>query len=927
MHDATSVGGCSRSPLADIPVVLNLESLLHGATFIHDEKVSSFSLDACQPENLTCLDVEIENTSSSSHFVSQTDLSFPFPSLDITSDTADVSILHINIRGWRSHFKELETYLAVMPKKPLLVSVNETFLNHGCSAELFGYRLVGRRDRPSNADDAFTDSLQSWGGVLLFVLKDFDGSVAEVHKSEHAERMWFVLHMDIGPVLLGIMYRPPSPGNIETISTLATELVLFRDDMVGTILVGDFNCHNIRWLRHSAGMTTEGKALHRFSMDHGLEQIVRDPTRGKYLLDLVLTDLGKAASACVLPGIADHNVVLARFCFSLETFSCPPRTVWCYHSADWIGLNEYLSEVDFSFLSELNVHDGAQQFTQLLLDSAKLFIHQKDVSCEASAHPWLTDSCRAAILKKHSLVNTREYKASCIECSTILNEEFQHYVQSIKDRMKKMRRGSKEYWNLVKKLMMGSNHSFSVPTLIKDNTYSRFPSEKANLLADTFRAKWIIPDIVANFYSDYGLDAAPRASSIIQLRSRHACYHLSTLVNDSATGPDDLSTILLRQVAKTICRAFAILGRRIIETGSWPICWKGARICPLNYRGLHLTSQLSKCMERFIGAHFMYRLSYTSFGTSLFAYRKFHGSRDALTFVVLTWLLAFALGKKIALYCSDVAGAFDRVKSTLLLSKLRRSGIHPSILAVLADWLVGRYGEVTVHGHASNEFALSNMTFQGTVWGPCLWNVHFSDVSLATRKCAFDEIVFADDLNAFREFENHVSLDFLLVQLGRCQTEVHRWGQANGVSCEPSKESMHVLSHTHHYGSSFKLLGVLFDVQLTMGEAVAECASEAHWRLSAILRTRRFFSLVDLILQCKSQVLSYLEYRTCAVSHAADIHLYHMDSVQRRFLTNVGLSTVEALRIHNLAPLSCRRDISNLGIIYRAITKRGPKKL
>ena len=163
--------------------------------------------------------------------------------------------------------------------------------------------------------------------------------------------------------------------------------------------------------------------------------------------------------------------------------------MWCYRSADWIGLNEYLSEVDFSFLFELNVHDGAQQFTQLLLDSAKLFIHQKDVSCEASAHPWLTDKCRAAILKKHSLVNTREYKASCIECSTILNEEFQHYVQSIKDRMKKMRRGSKEYWNLVKKLMMGSNHSLSVPTLIKDNTYARSPSEKANLLADTFRAK------------------------------------------------------------------------------------------------------------------------------------------------------------------------------------------------------------------------------------------------------------------------------------------------------------------------------------------------------------------------------------------------------------------------------------------------------
>ena len=130
-----------------------------------------------------------------------------------------------------------------------------------------------------------------------------------------------------------------------------------------------------------------------------------------------------------------------------------------------------------------------------------------------------------------------------------------------------------------------------------------------------------------------------------------------------------------------------------------------------------------------------------------------------------------------------------------------------------------------------------------------------------------------------------------------------------------------------HTDLPFELLGVLFDVQLTMGEAVAECASEAHWRLSAVLRTRRYFSVLDLVLQYKSQVLSYVEYRTCAVSHAADTHLYHLDSAQRRFLTNVGFSNVEALRIYNLVPLSCRRDISNLGIIYRAITKRGPKKL
>ena len=112
-----------------------------------------------------------------------------------------------------------------------------------------------------------------------------------------------------------------------------------------------------------------------------------------------------------------------------------------------------------------------------------------------------------------------------------------------------------------------------------------------------------------------------------------------------------------------------------------------------------------------------------------------------------------------------------------------------------------------------------------------------------------------------------------------------------------------------------------------MSEAISECLHEGHWRLSAILRSRRYFSLLDLVLQYKSQVLSYLEYRTCGISHAADIHLYHLDSVQRRLLSNVELTPYTALQNFNLAPLSCRRDIANLAIVYRGITRRGPKKL
>ena len=79
------------------------------------------------------------------------------------------------------------------------------------------------------------------------------------------------------------------------------------------------------------------------------------------------------------------------------------------------------------------------------------------------------------------------------------------------------------------------------------------------------------------------------------------------------------------------------------------------------------------------------------------------------------WLPALALGTKIAIYCSDVSVAFDKVSAELLLDKLRRSVVHPSIVAVISDWLFGRLGKVVVQGTCSDSFDFKNMTFQGTV--------------------------------------------------------------------------------------------------------------------------------------------------------------------------------------------------------------------
>ena len=78
---------------------------------------------------------------------------------------------------------------------------------------------------------------------------------------------------------------------------------------------------------------------------------------------------------------------------------------------------------------------------------------------------------------------------------------------------------------------------------------------------------------------------------------------------------------------------------------------------------------------------------------------------------------------RIELYCSDVAGAFDKVSSERLLSKLADLGLHESIFKVLRSWLECRSAYVIVNNERSHHFSLKDMVFQGTVLGPPLWNL------------------------------------------------------------------------------------------------------------------------------------------------------------------------------------------------------------
>ena len=149
-------------------------------------------------------------------------------------------------------------------------------------------------------------------------------------------------------------------------------------------------------------------------------------------------------------------------------------------------------------------------------------------------------------------------------------------------------------------------------------------------------------------------------------------------------------------------------------------------------------------------------------------------------------------------------------------------------------------------------------------------------------------------------------------------------GSANQVTFDSGKESKHILSRTCPYGADFKLLGVVFDCQLDMQNAIKALAGKVKWKTVMLLRSRRSFSTEDLVLQYKHQVLYYIEYRSAAIYHATSTVLNQVDKLQDNFLRDLGITREAALMDFNLAPLFMRRDIALLGLLHRSAIGEGP---
>jgi hypothetical protein len=179
--------------------------------------------------------------------------------------------------------------------------------------------------------------------------------------------------------------------------------------------------------------------------------------------------------------------------------------------------------------------------------------------------------------------------------------------------------------------------------------------------------------------------------------------------------------------------------------------------------------------------------------------------------------------------------------------------------------------------------------------------------------------MFADDLAVFQEFDRGKNLAEGQDTLQECRVSVHKWGRANRVSFDPSKKHLVVLHPSAYHGAAFKFLGCMIDTDLAMESAIDLLITKIRPKITAILRTRAYFSISDFITQLKTHIWCLMEASMGGIFHATSPRLAEIDHEPNRFLRELRISAEFAFAEFNFAPPKLGRNIGILGVLHKRV--------
>ena len=856
-----------------------------------------------------------------------------------------------------AHIQERSTHGHCLP----FIALTETWLKSYISdAQLHipGY-VVSRSDREKRVG----------GGVLLYSHTNIPVSMSDSFDDGICEGLF--CKFGTANTCVAVAYRPPN-APVSSFNSLlnffSSCIDLLNDDSLDLLICGDFNLPLINWdpltLLPGGSSDTQQSAqsLLAFMSKYLLSQYVLTPTRGQSVLDLFITNNSRLVTNVQSESthLSDHNMVdimLAHNPVSMEKATIPNFNEESFrsldfHKADYDSLRGMLGEVNWSHLrASCSFEEFPAVFTDKLFEICSACVPRKTVPTGRPKHLNALRRKRnrqnarlQALVKKDAPqehIQKVRYKVALLQydirCGYVKKRDEKETCA-----IEKIKSNPKFFYSYAKslsKIKSSINMLFDSKGEVTTNT-----QKMADLLQKQFSSVFSdpdSPDIQDPDFPPPTIQHPQQPDLDFMLTDDAIASAIKAIPSDSASGPDGIPAIVLKNCAKELLSPLRIIWEESFDRGTVPKYYKDTIITPLykkgdraravNYRPVALTSHVIKVFERVI------RGSMVDFieKNQLLCDNQ-HGFRAGRS--CLTQLLSHVddivqgLTKNAdtdAIYL-DFAKAFDKVDHKLLLKKLRRLGFHEKLVQWIESFLTGREQRVVLDGVSSVAAIVLSGVPQGTVLGPLLFILFINDMKL----CVTGSIIrfFADDTRILRHIYSLADTKVLQEDL----LSVVQWAKRNNMALHEDKFELLVHRHRHNNSLSnypfaildqtyqvsdgnmlypaeaVKDLGVIVSSDLSWTPHVSMIAERARkvaaWVLSAF-KTRNKLTMMTLY---KSLIRSHLEYCCPLWSSSKNADIQQLEGVQRTFTSRIAgyrhLNYWQRLKALNLMSLQRRRE-------------------
>ena len=499
-----------------------------------------------------------------------------------------------------------------------------------------------------------------------------------------------------------------------------------------------------------------------------------------------------------VPG-SDHNTVLLRI-NKMTTHSSKnrQRKIWLYKKANFDEAKAILQCLSTESFPSDDVNTLWTQWLDFFTLTMSKTIPSKIIK-HRHRLPYLTNNLMNAVKRKLKLFKQAKLLKSELAWSkyTSARNKTLAALRSAKSKFFKCLAGKlnspRDFWSAYNKLSPSKNRT---PAELKNNNSTATTSlEKADMLNSAFASFFTSPTASCSTPEEM---STPNCSlSDIECTQEEVHHLLSSCKPNTASGPDGISSQMIRGTATAISPTITKIFNRSLKQSRVPDLWKVSNVTPIpkdgdptspsNYRPISLLSLISKALERIVHkriSKFLYSNKLLS--NCQFGFRPKSSTQEALLSVTNDWHKLLENDHQVATVFFDVKKAFDSVPHPQIISSLQAVGICGNLLHWTKDYLTNREQRVVLEGTMSDPVAVTSGVPQGSILGPLLFNIFMNSIANINLSTNAKLILYADDILLYKPINSTIETQDLQGDVN----EINSWMQSHGLTANHSKTKL-----------------------------------------------------------------------------------------------------------------------------------------